>query len=263
MSLTARIKDYALDIGYSRVGIAPVEDFTEYGEILAAAADRYDWWTDSPRRPLEWVSPRTEVPEAKAIVVLVYDYVQKAFPPSLCELAGRVYLSRSYLPPSTNANGTRFELMQRFLREQGITCQPGTWLLPERWAAQRAGVASFGRNTCSYADGIGSFIVISTLLVDVELEADAPTPLTECPSDCTRYIDACPTGALFEPFKLDPRKCIAFNAWMTAKGRGHGITDVIPHEIRPQMGTRIHGCDCCQEVCPRNRKKLESVLPPD
>jgi epoxyqueuosine reductase len=50
---------------------------------------------------------------------------------------------------------------------------------------------------------------------------------------------------------------------MTAKGRGFGVSDSIPPEIRPQMGTRIHGCDRCQEACPRNKKKLDAMLPSD
>ncbi|MDR1358387.1 MAG: hypothetical protein LBJ48_03405, partial [Coriobacteriales bacterium] len=254
-TLSTRIREYALDIGYSRVGFAPVDDFDEFIEVLSGSGEYYDWWTQGPREPLAWGRPREKVPFARSIVVLVYDYTQHYFPPELCTLMGRIYQSRSYFAPPTNINGARLALMQDFLANEGLACENALWL-PQRWAGVRAGLTSFGKNCCAYAPRLGSFVLLSTLLVDAELDYDEPGPVSTCPESCTRCLDACPTGALYEPFRLNPRRCLPFNAWMTTKERGFGITDSIPREIRPLMAQRIHGCDACQEACPRNQKIL-------
>ncbi len=76
-------------------------------------------------------------------------------------------------------------------------------------------------------------------------------------------MDACPTGAIYAPLKLIPRRCIAFNNWWTQDGRPPNITSRIPRDIRETFGTRVHGCDVCQEACPRNQFRLNSKLPKD
>ena len=82
-------------------------------------------------------------------------------------------------------------------------------------------------------------------------------------TECTVKYKACPTLAIYEPNKLNPRRCIAFSAWFTQDGKPAGLTSHIPPEIREKMGTRVHGCDICQEVCPRNQAKLKAKLPDD
>ncbi|MDR1087973.1 MAG: hypothetical protein LBL23_01665, partial [Coriobacteriales bacterium] len=139
MTLSTRIREYALDIGYSRVGFAPADDFDEFIELLSGSGEYYDWWTQSSREPLAWARPREKLPFARSIVVLVYDYAQRHFPPELCALMGRVYQSRSYVAPPTNINGARLALMQDFLRNEGLTCEDAPWL-PQRWAGVRAGL---------------------------------------------------------------------------------------------------------------------------
>jgi epoxyqueuosine reductase len=196
-------------------------------------------------------------PGTQSLLVLVYDYTQRHFPPELCMLMGRIYQSRSYFPPANNINNARLELMKRFLENEGMACEDAPWL-PQRWAGVRAGITHFGKNTCAYVNKIGSFVVLNTLLIDTELDYDEPGPVSTCPEGCTQCLDACPTGALIEPFKLDPRRCLAFNAWMTNRERGFGITDNIPREIRPLLQQRIHGCDACQEACPRNQRTLNA-----
>jgi len=151
--------------------------------------------------------------------------------------------------------------MLDFLEKMGCEIGRGIFV-PERRAGARAGVTTFGKNNFAYGKKTGSFILLSSIVVDKELEYDTPTYEIKCPKDCTACIDACPTGAIYEPLKLDPRRCIAFNAWWTQDGRPC-VTSYIPPEIREKMGTRVHGCDVCQEGCPRNSAKLKAKFPED
>ncbi|HBT94965.1 MAG TPA: PBS lyase [Coriobacteriia bacterium] len=249
-SLEERIRTYALEIGYSAAGFAPADDFDEYIDIINDAGARYDWWKNGAREPMAWARPAQKLAGTKSLIVLIYNSAQVRFPAELCEKLGRIYQARCYFAQPGNINHARLELMRGFLADLGMQSTDAPWL-PQRWAAQRSGLASFGKNTFAYASGLGSFIVITTLLVDRELNYDEPCAVSTCPEDCTLCIDACPTKALGAPFELDPRRCIAFNNWMPQ-------VSVIPREMRPLLGQRIHGCDYCQEACPRNKQVLEN-----
>jgi epoxyqueuosine reductase len=112
----------------------------------------------------------------------------------------------------------------------------------DREAAARAGVGFYGKNTLLITRRHGSWVVLGTLVTDVELEATPPLGL-DCGS-CTLCIDACPTGALDDPGTLDATKCLSY--WTQAPAP-------IPEEYREPLGAQVYGCDICQDVCPWNR----------
>lgn len=261
MSLTASIKNYGLDLGYSHVGVTSASPFTRHIDEVRSRGARYDFFVQDPRELLDDSRPRDIWPAARSVISLAFDYSQRAFPESLLGRIGRIYQARCYNAPPDRINGARHRLMLEFLERSGCTIGPGIYI-PERSAAARAGVATFGRNNFAYAGDSGSFVVLSSIVVDRELEYDRPTREVPCPTGCTACMDACPTGAIYEPLKLDPRRCIAFNAWKTQDGPPC-LSSHIPTDIRPKMGARVHGCDVCQEVCPRNSRKLKARLPED
>ena len=99
-------------------------------------------------------------------------------------------------------------------------------------------------------------------IVDRELVYDEPSPPCQCPPGCRACMNACPTNAIYAPFKLDPSRCIGYSNWMRIEER-RTIDPLIPREIRPKLGIRIFGCDRCQEACPRNREELKKTKPED
>ncbi len=112
----------------------------------------------------------------------------------------------------------------------------------DREAAFRAGIGFYGKNTLLITQRHGSWVVLGTLVTDVELEPATPLG-TDCGS-CTLCIDACPTGALDEAGTLDATRCLSY--WTQAPSE-------IPVEYRAAIGASLYGCDICQDVCPWNR----------
>jgi len=116
----------------------------------------------------------------------------------------------------------------------------------ERELAVRAGLGFVGKNTNLIHPSLGSWLFIGELLSTAELPASQPAPCEGTCGDCTRCLDACPTGALVAPYTLDARRCISY---LTIERKR-----AIPPEVRPLIGNRIFGCDICQEICPWNRR---------
>ena len=123
----------------------------------------------------------------------------------------------------------------------------------DREAAVRSGVAFYGKNTLAITRRFGSWVVLGTLVTDVEVES-TPALDADCGS-CRLCIDACPTGALDEPGVLDSTKCLSY--WTQAPAP-------IPDAYRSELGDSVYGCDICQEVCPWNRgveKRRDGLVP--
>lgn len=125
----------------------------------------------------------------------------------------------------------------------------------DREAAARSGVGFYGKNTMLITRKYGSWVVLGTLVTEVDVERTAPLDL-DCGS-CTLCIEACPTGALDDPGTLDSTKCLSY--W-TQSARP------IPEEYRVELGAQVYGCDICQDVCPWNRgvekRRAGEPLPP-
>ncbi len=110
--------------------------------------------------------------------------------------------------------------------------------LRERYWATKAGVGFIGLNNLLIVPGAGSWCVLGFILTTLPLDPD--TPDTRGCDGCGRCIAACPGHALDGQGGMDARRCMSY---LTIEYRGDEI---------PPLGTRIYGCDICQEVCPHN-----------
>jgi epoxyqueuosine reductase len=126
----------------------------------------------------------------------------------------------------------------------------------DREGAARAGIGFYGKNTMLITRRHGSWVVLGTLVTELEIESSPPLAL-DCGS-CRLCIDACPTGALDDPGVLDATRCLSY--WTQAPGS-------IPDEYREELGVQVYGCDICQDVCPWNRgvekRRAGDPLPQD
>jgi epoxyqueuosine reductase len=198
--------------------------------------------------------PKTILPEAKSIIVLMEAYFRESFPPSMETHFGRCYLDDDRV--TKDGLAVRIKAFRQYLRENGIDSKV-PFDLPHRLSAGRAGMGTFGKNCLFYSNNValgGSWVLPIAVVVDREFEPDDPTLEVGCPDWCKNAcIAACPTGALKGSRKIDPRKCISFLTYF-----GDGLT---PIELREPMGLWVYGCDRCQNVCPRNAAWLGRKLP--
>jgi len=114
--------------------------------------------------------------------------------------------------------------------------------LLERELACQAGLGLIGENCTLINSRYGSYTALGTILVSLDLEVD--DPLEKPCYQCKLCYEACPTGAIEEPYILNPHRCLSYLS--QASG-------IFPREMRCFLGNRIYGCDRCQEVCQCNR----------
>jgi epoxyqueuosine reductase len=181
--------------------------------------------------------PETLLPDARTVVSAALCYYADAAEPGPGE--GRLprytrYDAYAELREKLDALGRRLGGAYRVLVDANQHV--------DREGAARSGVGFYGKNTLLITRRHGSWVVLGTLVTDVEIEATPPLDL-DCGS-CTLCIEACPTGALDEPGVVDSTRCLSY--WTQAPAS-------IPEQYREPLEDRVYGCDICQDVCPWNR----------
>ena len=118
-------------------------------------------------------------------------------------------------------------------------------VLDKTWA-ERSGLGWIGKNSNLLNKSYGSFFLIGEMICDLEFNYDQPVS-DHCGS-CTKCIDACPTDAIYEPWRIDSNRCISY---LTIE-----LKESIDKRYQENMGDWVFGCDICQDVCPWNINAL-------
>jgi epoxyqueuosine reductase len=244
------IVDAAHREGFILAGFAQLRRLAErapfYSQWLADGRAGTMWYL--AREPERRIDARALDARLKSVISLGYAYDAPAYPAIdwRAELRGRIaaYALGPDYHDAVLAHGRAVAAALISERPGAVTrAYVDTGPVFEREWAMRARLGWFGKNTTLLNRERGSYFFLAEIFTDVEF--DAPTsPYREHCGRCRRCLDLCPTGALEDGYKMEPRLCISY---LTIEHRGP-----IPIELRPKLGNWIFGCDICQEVCPWN-----------
>jgi epoxyqueuosine reductase len=229
----------AEELGLDVIGAAPAEAYAETEQHIRERRARglFADMKFTMARPEQSCHPETLLPGARTVVSAALCY----YAPEPDRGAGSGRLPRyTWRDGYAELRVKLDELGRRLGGSYRVLVDANEHV--DREGAARSGVGFYGKNTMLITRRHGSWVVLGTLVTDVELEPTPPLEL-DC-GDCRLCIDACPTGALDEPGTLDATRCLSY--WTQAPAP-------IPEDYRGRLEAQVYGCDICQDVCPWNR----------
>lgn len=249
---TASIKQAALELGFADVGIAIAEplDTRFYSEWLArgyAGTMHYLERNIDKRGDIQLI-----LPGARSVIAVAENYYTP-FQHSSTPAAGKI----SRYAWGEDYHHVLLEKLRRLAVNIGEII-PGSESKPyvdtgptmdKLWAV-RAGLGWQGKNSNVISRKFGSWFFIGLIITTAELTPDTPIP--DFCGDCTACLDACPTGAIVEPYVVNGTLCLSYWTIETKP------EIEIPVEIARNMDGWVFGCDVCQDVCPWNRFRKNS-----
>jgi epoxyqueuosine reductase len=240
------LKDHALELGFIAFGVSRPRP-SEHADFFAA------WLAQGRQAGMSWLAKNTEIRiDSSQLLENAASIISFAFPynPSPSFTRDGVPAARYIEPDQDDYHvrvRARLKQLAGKLRDQfpdnRFRCFADTPPLFEREAAVRAGLGFVGKNTNLIVPDRGSYVFLGEIITDLELQPDALCSSEDC-GDCTACLDACPTGALTDPYNLDANRCLSY---LSIEHAGD-----IPEEHAVKMES-LAGCDRCQEVCPHNQ----------
>ncbi len=281
MSLTETIKHEASRLGFDAVGIACLSQLQHHSQHnpLVTPEDDYpitvklffrlvNWLEQGFQASMEWMGhlperrshPSRVLPGCRSIISVGLNYFTDH---QANEHEGNGRIARYAWGKDYHAVfKERLQQLESFIVSRAPEAQTKWYVdtgpIMEKAWAQEAGIGWIGKHSNLVSSEYGSWLLLGEILTTLELEADVPG--TDLCGSCMLCINACPTGAIVEPYVVNSEKCISY---LTIEYRGH--EENIPGELRKQMGNRIFGCDDCLDICPFNTNSVptdESVFQP-
>jgi epoxyqueuosine reductase len=249
MSLSDRIKQKALDLGFHKVGIVTIDE----SSIPPTDAALQSWLAQGFQADMAWMeNPKRQdirqvMPDVRSLVCVAMNYYT---PPQRQAEAGIAKISRyGWGRDYHRILHKRLKALATWLETQADSIQTryyaDTGPLQDKFWAEQAGIGWNAKNGNLITRDYGSWVFLGEVLTNLRLTADRPHT-AHC-GTCTRCIDACPTQAIPAPGVVDSNRCIAYH---TIENRAA----TLPAAIAANMQGWVAGCDICQDVCPWNQR---------
>jgi epoxyqueuosine reductase len=194
------------------------------------------------------LTPKDFLPEARSVIITgtpAYMGAVSTFEECRKDLLGRA--EPSHVTVQLLLDGAeKSSQITGFFTTRGFQCFAlvGSQF-PIKLLAAQCGVGFYGKNAIIQHPDFGSWVSLAAYVTDAALEPDAP--LEGSCGTCELCLAACPTGALFAPYRCDVTRCLDFHL-------GHN-KKTIPVAIREQSSNLMgEGCTACRDSCPKNRK---------
>lgn len=241
--MKARIIECALQLGFAECRVAAARP-------AAHRAVYEQWIAEGKYGDMAWMArnldrrtdPRVVVPGAQSVIVLATNYFQglRSEPPPSFRIARYAWNDDYH-----DLIEKRLDALSLLLTELGGTQRRyvDTGPVLERDFATESGLGWNGKSTMQLSRTLGTWFFLAEIITTLALPPDQPE--RNLCGKCTRCMDACPTGAITAPHRLDARRCVSY---LTIEHKG-----AIPPEFRRAIGDRLYGCDDCLEACPWNR----------
>ncbi|MDC3413632.1 tRNA epoxyqueuosine(34) reductase QueG [Aquibacillus sp. 3ASR75-11] len=259
--LKQEIIDYGKQIGIDKIGFASVDVFSELKARLKRQ-EELSYKSGFEKGSLEErTNPAKMLPEAQSIIsiALAYPSRLKDAPKSTKTDRRGLFCRASWGKDYHHILREKLEQLATFIGDRVYAfhykSMVDTGELSDRAVAERAGIGFSGKNCAIITPEFGSYVYLGEMITNIPFPPDSP--VEDSCGDCTKCIDACPTGALVQGGQLNAQKCIAFLT--QTKG-------FLPDQYRSKIGNRLYGCDTCQLVCPKNRNMnfhLHPEMEPD
>lgn len=252
--LSRKIKERARTEGFDKVGIVRAEALEPERERLREWLDRgyhgeMQWMA---REPDKRTDPREVLPQTQSIVVVALNYYTsyqhsqngETGDPASGKISRYAWGDDYHEVVGAKLRSLLAWIQQEAPATEGKVCVDIQPLMDKAWAV-RAGLGWLGKHTNLITPEHGSWVFIGELLLNLELEYDSDQIEDHC-GTCTLCIDACPTGAITEPYVVDSNLCISH---ATIESRAPELRK----DVASQLEGWLYGCDICQDVCPWNR----------
>ncbi len=239
-----KVKEYALSLGFHQVGIAGIgiqdQAVNHLKTWLSLGYQAEMTWMANPKR----FDIRAIMPDVQSVICVALNYYtdhQRPESPKLGKIS-RYAWGRDYhrvIQKKLKAFSIWLESQEAGIKTRYYV---DTGPIQDKVWAQRAGLGWIAKNGNLITRKYGSWVFLAELLTNISLTVDQPH--TQHCGSCTRCLEACPTGAIPQPFVVDANRCIAYH---TIENRG-----LIPDSFNLQGW--VAGCDICQDVCPWNQR---------